>query len=70
MLLAIEQAQVSIHLEVYAFSPTGIGARFIEALGSAAARGVQVEVLLDGEAWSADHCFDHCHRKGEKANRP
>lgn len=48
MLLAIEQARVSIHLEVYAFAPTGVGARFIEALGSAAGRGVRVQVQIDG----------------------
>jgi cardiolipin synthase len=48
MLRAIEQAQRTIHLEVYAFTPTGVGARFIEALGQAARRGVKVQVQIDG----------------------
>jgi cardiolipin synthase len=48
MLLAIAQAQRSVYLEVYAFTPSGVGARFVEALGQAASRGVTVEVLIDG----------------------
>lgn len=48
MLLAIAGAQRSVHLEVYAFAPTGVGARFVDALGQAAGRGVRVEVLIDG----------------------
>ena len=48
MLLAIEQAQSSVHLEVYSFAPSGIGARFIEALRQAAFRGVSVQVQIDG----------------------
>jgi cardiolipin synthase len=48
MLAAIDAARSSIHLEVYGFSDRGIGARFIESLGAAAARGVQVRVVVDG----------------------
>jgi cardiolipin synthase len=48
MLLAIARARSSVHLEVYAFSPTGVGVRFVEALGQAASRGVKVQVLIDG----------------------
>jgi cardiolipin synthase len=48
MLLAISRAQRSVHLEVYAFAPAGVGASFIEALGQAAGRGVKVLVLIDG----------------------
>jgi cardiolipin synthase A/B len=48
MLLAIAQAQRHVHLEVYAFAPSGIGERFIAALADAARRGVTVEVLIDG----------------------
>ena len=48
MLLAIAQAQRSVHLEVYAFAPSGVGARFIEALGQAASRGVNVQAQIDG----------------------
>jgi len=48
MLLAIARAQRSVHLEVYAFAPSGVGARFVEALAHAASRGVTVQVLIDG----------------------
>ena len=48
MLLAIAQAERSVYLEVYAFAPAGVGARFVEALGQAAGRGVKVQVLIDG----------------------
>lgn len=48
MLLAIEQAPRIVHLEVYAFSPAGVGERFIQALSMARARGVKVQVVIDG----------------------
>jgi cardiolipin synthase A/B len=48
MLQAIARAQRSVHLEVYAFARSGVGARFVEALGQAASRGVKVQVLIDG----------------------
>jgi cardiolipin synthase len=48
MLMAIAHARRSIHLEVYAFAPSGVGARFVEALGLAAGRGVKVQVQIDG----------------------
>ncbi len=48
MLLAIARARKSVHLEVYAFAHSGVGARFIEALGQAAGRGVTVTVVIDG----------------------
>jgi cardiolipin synthase A/B len=48
MLAAIAHAQRIIHLEVYAFAPTGVGARFVEALGRAAGLGVKVQVQIDG----------------------
>ena len=48
MLLAIARAQRSVHLEVYAFAPSGVGARFVEALARAARRGVAVRVVIDG----------------------
>ncbi len=48
MLAAIEGARGEISLEVYAFSPEGIGARFMDALSAAARRGVTVEVVIDG----------------------
>ena len=48
MLLAIAQARRSVHLEVYGFAPSGVGERFVEALGAAAGRGVKVKVVIDG----------------------
>ncbi len=40
MLAAITKATRNVHLETYAFSPSGIGERFIDALALAAGRGV------------------------------
>lgn len=48
MLGAIAAARHSIHLEVYAFAPEGVGQRFVKALGDAARRGVKVRVVIDG----------------------
>jgi cardiolipin synthase len=48
MLRAIDRARWSLHLEVYGFALTGVGARFIEALARAAGRGVRVQVQIDG----------------------
>jgi cardiolipin synthase len=48
MLSAIAHARRSVDLEVYAFAPSGVGARFVEALGQAARRGVAVRVVIDG----------------------
>lgn len=48
MLEAIGAARREIFLEVYQFSPEGIGGEFIAALGAAARRGVHVRVILDG----------------------
>jgi cardiolipin synthase len=51
MLAAIRAARSEVFLEVYAFSPEGIGAVFIEALSAAARRGVGVRVVID--AWGS-----------------
>jgi len=48
MLAAIEAAQRTVHLEAYAFSASGVGSGFIDALRSAAGRGVDVQVEIDG----------------------
>jgi cardiolipin synthase len=48
MLSAIARATKCVHLEVYAFAPSGVGLRFVNALLQAAKRGVAVKVLLDG----------------------
>jgi cardiolipin synthase len=47
MLAAINGAKHSIALSTYIFDNDRVGSRFIEALGSAAARGVDVRVLID-----------------------
>jgi cardiolipin synthase len=56
MLRAIAQARRSVHLEVYAFAPSGVGVHFVEALSQAAKRGVMVYVLIDGwgSAWGGN----------------
>lgn len=48
MLAAIRAARREVFLEVYQFSPDGVGAEFIGALCAAARRGVHVRVILDG----------------------
>jgi len=48
MLQAIAHAQSQVYLEVYAFAPAGVGARFVEALSQAASRGVAVQITIDG----------------------
>jgi cardiolipin synthase len=48
MLAAIASAMRTVHLQVYAFAPGGVGKRFVEALALAADRGVAVEVWIDG----------------------
>jgi len=47
MLAAIDAAERSIALCTYIFEARGVGRRFIEALGRAQARGVEVRVLID-----------------------
>jgi cardiolipin synthase len=54
MLEAITQARVSINLSSYIFDADGIGAEFVRHLQDAAARGVEVRVIIDamGEKYS------------------
>lgn len=47
MLAAIASARHSIFLEIYLFETGGIAARFIDALAAAAARDVDVRVMID-----------------------
>jgi cardiolipin synthase len=47
MLAAIDAAETSIALCTYIFEAHGIGAAFVDALGRARARGVEVRVLID-----------------------
>jgi cardiolipin synthase len=48
LLAAIDGARRSVHLETYIFADDRIGARMLAALAAAAARGVEVRVLVDG----------------------
>jgi cardiolipin synthase len=48
MLRAIARATRSVHLATYIFQSDAVGRQFIDALASAAARGVRVRVLVDG----------------------
>jgi len=48
MLEAIASARHSIHLSTYIFDGDGTGKSFVEALSAAAARGVEVRVIVDG----------------------
>jgi len=54
MLKAIERAQVNINLSSYIFDADGVGAEFVQLLKDAAARGVEVRVIIDalGEKYS------------------
>ena len=54
MLVAIRRAQQTINLSTYIFDADGIGADFVEHLRAAAARGVEVRVIIDalGEKYS------------------
>ena len=47
MLEAVEGAHESLALATYIFDRAGIGQQFVEALGRAVTRGVEVRVLLD-----------------------
>jgi cardiolipin synthase len=55
MLEAIEAAHSSVCLSTYIFDSDSTGSRFVEALRAAAARGVDVRVLVDalGERYSS-----------------
>jgi cardiolipin synthase len=47
MLEAIRGARRFVHLASYIFDARGVGAEFVQALGDAHARGVEVRVMLD-----------------------
>lgn len=47
MLEAIEAAEKYIHVSTYIFNVDKIGARFVDALGRASRRGVDVRILID-----------------------
>ncbi len=71
MLAAIGEARKSIWMATYIFDTDSVGRAFIEALGAAAARGVQVRVLVDGlgEWYSWPHAVRLLRRAGVAACR-
>lgn len=66
MLGAIEGAKVAIWFEMYWFESKGIGQVFLEALGRAADRGVQVRLLVDAfGSFGADRsAFERLRQRG------
>jgi cardiolipin synthase A/B len=71
MLAAIEAATASIGLSTYIFQNDLWGGRFIEALGEANRRGVQVRVLIDGigGGWLTSPAYHRLRREGVTAAR-
>jgi len=69
MLAGIQGATQSIRLEMYIYTASPIGERFREALVQAAARGVQVRVLLDswGSVTLSDKFWDSLRQAGGQA---
>ncbi|HTY94911.1 MAG TPA: phospholipase D-like domain-containing protein [Steroidobacteraceae bacterium] len=71
MLEAIAGAGRSVWLATYIFETDAVGRKFIDALAAAAARGVQVRVLVDGvgEWYSWPRAVSELRRAGVRARR-
>jgi len=71
MLKAIAAAQRTVWLATYIFETDPVGQQFVQALAAAAARGVQVRVLVDGvgEWYSWPHVVPALRRAGVVAQR-
>jgi cardiolipin synthase A/B len=71
MLAAIAGASGTVWLATYIFETDPVGQQFIQALAAAAARGVQVRVLVDGlgEWYSWPHAVPELKRAGVVAER-
>ncbi len=71
MLAAIDSARTTVWMATYIFDTDAVGRQFITALASAAARGVQVRVLVDGlgEWYSWPHAVRLLRRAGVRAER-
>jgi cardiolipin synthase len=71
MLSAIATARNSVWLTTYIFETDPVGRQFIDALADAAARGVQVRVLVDGvgEWYSWPHAVTVLRRAAVRAER-
>ena len=66
MLQAIHEAKHSVALSVYIFNNDRAGVQFVEALGLAVARGVEVRVLIDhvGGSYTLHSAFGVLRRAG------
>lgn len=71
MLEAIAGAERTVWLATYIFETDPVGQQFIQALAAAAARGVQVRVLIDGvgEWYSWPHAVPELRRAGVVSTR-
>jgi cardiolipin synthase len=71
MLSAINGAERTVWLATYIFETDPVGQQFIQALAAAAARGVQVRVLIDGvgEWYSWPHAVPELRRAGVASRR-
>ena len=71
MLAAINEAQKTVSLCTYIFDRDSVGRQFVEALGAAAKRGVEVRVLIDatGARYSFPSIVHSLHRAGVKVAR-
>jgi cardiolipin synthase A/B len=71
MLEAIASARKSVWLTTYIFETDPVGREFIDALAAAAARGVEVRVLIDGvgEWYSWPHAVPILRHMGVRAER-
>ncbi|MBS0377115.1 MAG: PLDc N-terminal domain-containing protein [Proteobacteria bacterium] len=71
MLRAINEARRSVWLATYIFETDPVGEQFVSALAAAAARGVEVRVLVDGvgEWYSWPHVVPQLRRRGVRAAR-
>jgi cardiolipin synthase len=71
MLAEIEGARRSIDLSTYLWDTDEVGRGFVEALGAAAARGVEVRVLIDGigEWYSLPRVGPLLARRGVRVER-
>ncbi len=71
MLAAINGAERTVWLATYIFETDPVGQQFIQALQAAAARGVQLRVLVDGvgEWYSWPHVVPELRRAGVETRR-
>ena len=71
MLTAIRQARFSVTLATYIFDNDAIGQEFVQALGEAVERGVQVRVLIDdvGARYSKKPMDRELRRRGVRTAR-